>query len=168
VQMLPGVAQNLPHVFGAHKILRQRKPRADHKRSDQVERGEHQKCKPPMPMSRDDAAEKASEKSADYRSRDVRRHGPSHATSGPFFIHVSEHDGNHAGHEESLRKAPENKRVQTSRSRRQRGGNRQQKQRSTMTFLRPRRSAIMPMMGAVRAVAKIVALTVKLTCNSVA
>jgi len=24
-QMLPGVAQNLPHVFGAHKILRQRK-----------------------------------------------------------------------------------------------------------------------------------------------
>ncbi len=38
----------------------------------------------------------------------------------------------------------------------------------TMTFLRPRRSAIMPMMGAVRAVAKIVALTVKLTCNSVA
>ena len=36
----------------------------------------------------------------------------------------------------------------------------------TMTFLRPRRSAIMPMMGAVRAVAKMVALTVRLTANS--
>ncbi len=36
----------------------------------------------------------------------------------------------------------------------------------TMTFLRPRRSAIIPMMGAVRAVAKMVALTVKLTANS--
>ncbi len=36
----------------------------------------------------------------------------------------------------------------------------------TITFLRPRRSAIMPMNGAVRAVAKIVALTVKLTFSS--
>ena len=40
------------------------------------------------------------------------------------------------------------------------------KSEGTMTFLRPRRSAIMPMKGAVRAVAKIVALTVRLTSNS--
>lgn len=36
----------------------------------------------------------------------------------------------------------------------------------TMTFLRPRSSAIIPMGGAVRAVARMVALTVKLTSNS--
>ncbi len=36
----------------------------------------------------------------------------------------------------------------------------------TMIFLRPRRSATMPIKGAVRAVARMVALTVRLTCNS--
>ncbi len=40
------------------------------------------------------------------------------------------------------------------------------KSEGTITFLRPRRSAIMPMKGAVMAVAKMVALTVKLTWSS--
>jgi len=40
------------------------------------------------------------------------------------------------------------------------------KREGTMTFLRPRRSAIIPMMGAVSAVAKMVALTVRLTASS--
>ena len=36
----------------------------------------------------------------------------------------------------------------------------------TITFFRPRRSAIIPMTGAVTAVARMVALTVRLTANS--
>ena len=40
------------------------------------------------------------------------------------------------------------------------------KSAGTITFLRPMRSAIRPTMGAARATPKVVALTVRLTCNS--
>jgi hypothetical protein len=72
---------------------------------------------------------KASEKSADHSSRDVGRHGAAHAASGPFLIHVGEHDSNDARHEKALGETPENQGAQAGGSRRQSGGNGQQEQR---------------------------------------
>ncbi len=105
--MFPGLLPSLPQVFGPHKILGRRKPRANHDRAHQVERGQDQESSAPLPVSGDEAGEKASEKPTDHGSRHIRRHGAPDAACGTFLIDVSEHDGDDAGHEKPLGESPE-------------------------------------------------------------
>src|SRR5208282_2818980 len=49
-QMFLGMVPNLLQVFGGHKVLCQRKPGADHKRADQVERRKYQEGEAPLPV----------------------------------------------------------------------------------------------------------------------
>ncbi len=117
-----------------------------------------------MPVSCDNAGDKAPEKSADHGSRHIRGHGAAHAASGPFLINVGEHNGDDTRYEKALGETPEDERMPRLVEVAARAvGMVSRNSEGTMTFLRPRRSAIMPIMGAVRAVARIVALTVKLT-----
>jgi hypothetical protein len=135
--MFLGMVPNLLQVFGGHKILCQRKPGADHKRADQIERRKYQEGEAPLPVRGDDAGDKAPEKSADHGSRHIRRHGAAHAASGPFLVHVGEHDGNDAGHEKALGETPEDERSEAGGSCRQGGRNGQQEQRRYDDFLAP-------------------------------
>ncbi len=88
-----------------------------------------------MPVGGDEAGDKAAEESADHGSGDVGRHGASHAASRPFFIDVSEHDGDDAGHKQALGETPEDERPQAGGSRREGGGDGQQEQRGDDDFL---------------------------------
>src|ERR1017187_1893243 len=102
--MLPGLVQNLLHVFGAYKVCGEREPGANQKCSDQVEAGEDQEGGSPMPVRGDYAGEEAAEKSADHGSGYVGGHGAAYAASGPFFVYIGEHDRDHSGHEKALGK----------------------------------------------------------------
>ncbi len=105
--MFLGVMQNLLQVFGPHKLRRRRKPGADQNRTNQVEGGKHCEGGAPMPVSGDDAADKAPEKSADHGSRYIRRHGAAHAASSPFLINVGEHGSDDARYKKALGETPE-------------------------------------------------------------
>src|ERR1035437_2239395 len=105
--MFLGVIQDLPQVIGPHKLLRRRKPGAGQNRANQVEGGEHHEGGAPMPVSGNDAADKAPEKSADHGSGYIRRHGPAHAASGPFLINVGEHGSDDARYKKALGETPE-------------------------------------------------------------
>ena len=126
--MSPRVAQRFENVFGGDKIHRQRQPLAHGERAEQIQYSQNNERRPPAPVRGDDAGEESSKKAAEDRPSHVGGHDRADAP-GIFLVDVGHHHGDDAGHENSLREAPEDQGVEALRSRGQQGRHRHGEER---------------------------------------
>lgn len=164
--MAPGVVQHLPQMLCPNKILRQRKPGPDQHRPRKLSAASTRnvarqcQCMATMPeMKR--PRNPPSTVPATYD--DMARPTPRPAHSSLTYASITAITPGTKMPCAKRQKISMRRLVEVAASA---VGIVSRKSEGTITFLRPRRSAIIPMKGAAIAVAKMVALTVKLTCNS--
>ncbi len=113
----------------AHEVPGTRQRPVHDDRSRQVDQPDGEEGLAPGKVVGDNARDITSQKSAQYRARDISRHRLPDQVAGKFFVDVRHDDDDDAGNEHALHESPEDQLVQGMRGGGQQGGHGQGIQR---------------------------------------